>query len=54
MSGRRDSGERFDEAQGGGRGSGSVGRTEEEEFAEDQATHQERGQTKAEEEERGG
>ena len=40
-------GERFDEAQGGGRGADDLA-TGESEFAEDQAEHQDRGQSVAE------
>ena len=40
-------GERFDEEQGGGRGVMFEGETGSEEFAEDQAAHQDRGQSEA-------
>ena len=46
---RQSRGERFDEAQGGGRSADTVGATGGE-FAEDQAEHQDRGQSVAEEE----
>ena len=52
MSDRRDSGELPREQDRNS--AGSVGGTQDRELAEDQAAHQERGQTKAEEEERGG
>lgn len=45
----RSRGERFDEAQGGGRGADSTG-SDADAFAEDQADHQERGQSLADSE----
>ena len=41
-------GERFDEAQGGGRGRDEVSSGDSEDFASDQAEHQDRGQSVAE------